>query len=81
MATHVSALFVGLVTNSTKILKATKAVHTFTLYCFECSEDLSNMAFLPIDMALFGQPIPIGEKGRFNWLGNNHDFLDNMDLK
>jgi hypothetical protein len=52
-----------------------KRVHSAISYCAECAEDFSNLAFLPIDLALFGQPIPIGDNNRFILFGNDTDFL------
>jgi len=55
-------------TNATKVVKIAKNVHVIASYCWETSEDLSNISFLPIDMILFGQPIPLGATNRFNLL-------------
>ena len=63
-------------TNATKVVNISKGVHSAAAFCFECVEDSTNLAFLPLDMALFGQPIPIGAPNRFNLLGNHTDFLD-----
>jgi hypothetical protein len=63
-------------TNASKIVKISKSVHSTAAFCFECVEDSTNLAFLPIDLALFGQPIPIGASNRFNLFGNHTDFLD-----
>jgi len=62
-------------TNATKIVNISKTVHSTAAFCFECVEDSTNLAFLPIDLVLFGQPIPVGATNRFNLLGHN-DFLD-----
>jgi len=63
-------------TNATKIVKISKSIHSTAAFCFECVEDLTNLAFLPLDLALFGQPIPIGKANRFNLFDNSSDFLD-----
>ena len=63
-------------TNATKFVKISKSVHSTAAFCFECIEDSSNLAFIPLDMALFGQPIPIGASNRFNLFSNHTDFLD-----
>lgn len=62
-------------TNATRIVNISKTVHSTAAFCFECAEDSTNLAFLPIDLVLFGQPIPVGASNRFNLLGHN-DFLD-----
>jgi hypothetical protein len=53
-------------TNGSKIGNISKSIHSTAAFCFECVEDSTNLAFLPIDLALFGQPIPIGASNRFN---------------
>lgn len=63
-------------TNATKIVNVAKRVHSTAAFCFECVEDSTNLAFVPLDFALFGQPIPIGASNRFNLFGNHSDFLD-----
>lgn len=63
-------------TNASKIVNISKTVHSTAAFVFECIEDSTNLAFIPIDMAVFGQPIPIGAENRFNLLGNSTDFLD-----
>lgn len=59
-----------------KIVNISKSVHSTAAFCFECVEDSTHLAFVPIDLALFGQPIPIGTSNRFNLFGNHTDFLD-----
>jgi len=63
-------------TNASKIVKISKSVHSTAAFCFECVEDSTNLAFLPIDLALFGQPIAIGGSNRFNLFDTHTDFLD-----
>lgn len=75
-ATYVSAPAVAICTNFTKIVKVSKRLHGGAAFIFECAEDISNLMFLPFDMALFGQQIPVGSTNRFNLFQNNTDFLD-----
>lgn len=63
-------------TNASKIVNISKRVHSTASFIFECVEDTSNLPFLPLDMALFGQPIPVGAPNRFNLFVNCTDFLD-----
>lgn len=63
-------------TNASKLVKISKSIHSMAAFCFECMEDSTNLAFVGLDIALFGQPIPIGGSNRFNLFGNNTDFLD-----
>jgi hypothetical protein len=58
-------------TNASKIVNISKTVHSAAAFCFECVEDSTNLAFLPIDLALFGQPIPVGASNRFNFFDHN----------
>ena len=41
-------------TNASKIVNISKSVHSTAAFCFECVEDSTNLAFVPIDLALFG---------------------------
>lgn len=63
-------------TNASKIVKISKSVHSIAAFSFECIEDSTNLAFVPLDLALFGQPIPVGKPNRFNLFSNHTDFLD-----
>ena len=44
-------------TKATKFVGATKTMHSTSAYCFECVEDSTNLASLPLNLALFGQPM------------------------
>lgn len=63
-------------TNASKVVKVAKNVHSIAAFCFECVEDSTNLAFIPLDIILFGQPISIGASNRFNLFSNYSDFLD-----
>lgn len=63
-------------TNASKIVNISKSIHSTAAFCFESIEDSTNLAFLPIDLALFGQPIPIVASNPFNLFSNHSDFLD-----
>jgi hypothetical protein len=58
-------------TNASKLVKISKNIHSTAAFCFECVEDSTNLAFLPLDVALFGQPIPVGAQNRFNLFSNH----------
>jgi len=67
-AAHICAPAVAVLTNATKVVKACKIVYTTTGYIIEACEDVGTLMFLPVDFALFGQPIPTGKSKRFtNW--------------
>ena len=74
-AVYIASPAVVVFTNSSNIVNISRRVHSIAAFCFECVEDSTNLSFLPIDIALFGQPIPIGSRDRFNLL-NHTDFLD-----
>lgn len=74
-AIYVCTPAVVVFTNETRVIGWSKRAHTVSAYVFECMEDTTNLAFLPIDMVLFGQPIPMGDENRFNLLGNSSDFF------
>ena len=57
---------VTLLTNSSRIINVTTRLHSVISFGTECLEDGGNLLFLPLDMALFGQPIPVGDPDRFN---------------
>ena len=42
----------------------------------ECSEDIGCAYMFPLDLILFGQPIPVGEQGRL--MGSTLDILDDL---
>ena len=67
---------VAVFTNASKIVKISKSIHSIAAFYFECVEDSTNLAFIAIDLALFGQPILIGGSNRFNLFANHTDFLD-----
>ena len=68
-------LVVTLLTNSSQIINVTTRLHSIISFGAECFEDGGNLMFLPLDMTLFGQPIPVGDPDRFNIMTNFTDFL------
>ena len=52
--------------------------HSCIAFGLECVEDGANLASIPIDLALFGQPIPIGNDNRFDLFGNGFDAIKNV---
>ena len=79
LSAYICAPAITVITNSTKIVKVCKRVHTTVSYVGEAGEDMSNLSFLPLDMLIFGQPIPIDKKGRFDLLGDS-DPLEFFEL-
>ena len=64
-ASYVCAPAMAVITNATKVVKSCKLVYTSVGYVFEAIEDASQVPFLPIDIIVFGQPIPANKAGRF----------------
>jgi hypothetical protein len=67
--TWAGAPLIPLITNSTKVIKIANMTHTCISFVAETCEDCTNLAWLPLDMALVGQPIAMGLSGRFNLMG------------
>lgn len=67
-ALHICAPAIAVITNATKVVKTCKIVYTTTGYIIEAFEDAGTLGLLPLDFALFGQPIPTGTSKRYsNW--------------
>jgi len=66
LLTWMGTPLVPLITNSTKIIKIANATHTCITFIAETCEDCTNLAWLPFDMILVGQPVPMGNSGRYN---------------
>lgn len=76
--TYIITPVVPFVTNSTKIIKAANMTHTAITYIAETCEDCTNLAWLPLDLLLCGQAIPIGEAGRYNLMEGDWSLFDNI---
>jgi hypothetical protein len=79
-ATYVCAPAVAVITNATRVVKSCKLVYTGIGYAMETVEDASQVPFLPLDLALFGQPIPANKDGRFSSWSNITDIIDNLPV-
>lgn len=77
-ATYICAPAVAVITNATRVVKSCKVVYTSVGYVMEAVEDASHVPFLPLDFALFGQPIPANKDGRFSSWSNITDIIDNL---
>ena len=71
---------VAVITNATRVVKACKLVYTGVGYVIEAVEDASHVTFLPLDLVLFGQPIPANKDGRFSSWSNITDIIDNLPV-
>jgi len=54
---------------SRRAIKWAKLIHSNTGFILECIEDTSNISYLPLDLILFGQVIPVGQSRRFDLFG------------
>ena len=79
-ATYVCALAVAVITNATRVVKSCKLVYTSVGYVMEAVEDASHVPFLPLDLVLFGQPVPANKDGRFSSWSNITDLIDNLPV-
>jgi hypothetical protein len=61
-------------------VKSCKLVYTSVGYVMEAIEDASQVPFLPLDLALFGQPIPANKDSRFSSWSNITDIIDNLPV-
>lgn len=66
---------VPLITNSTKIIKIANATHTAITFIAEACEDCTNAMWLPLDLILTGQLVPIGEAGRYNLMSGDESLF------
>lgn len=78
--TYVCAPALAVITNATKVVNASKAVYTTIGYIGEALEDIGTLWCLPIDLALFGQPIPTGESSRFSQIDKFEDVIKNLPV-
>lgn len=79
-ATYICAPAVAVITNVTRVVKACKLVYTSVGSIMEAVEDASHVSFLPIDLLIFGQPIPANKDGRFSSWSNITDIIDNLPV-
>lgn len=77
-ATYSCAPAVAVITNAKKGFKACKVVYTTLGFVAEAIEYASHVAFVPIDLAIFGQPIPANTEGRFSSWSNVTDLIDEL---
>lgn len=77
-ATYICAPAVTVITNATRVVKSCKVVYTTVGYAMEAVEDASHIPFLPFDLALFGQPVPANNDGRFSSWSNITNIIQNL---
>ena len=77
-AIYICAPAVAVITNATRVVKSCKVVYTSVGYVMEAVEDASHIPFLPLDIVLFGQPVPATTDGRFSSWSNITDIIDNL---
>ena len=77
-ASYICAPAVAVITNATRVVKSCQIIYTGVGYIMEAVEDASHIPFLPLDLALFGQPVPANQDGRFSSWSNITDLIDNL---
>ena len=77
-ASYICAPAVAVITNATRVIKSCKVVYTSVGYVMEAAEDASHIPFLPLDLALFGQPVPANKDYRYSSWSNITDIIDNL---
>lgn len=77
-ASYICAPAVAVLTNATKVVKCCKVVYTTIGYVAEALEDASQVPFLPIDLVVFGQPVPANTEGRFSSWSNITDLINTL---
>ena len=77
-ASYICAPAVAVITNATRVMKSCKVVYTSVGYVMEAVEDASHVPFLPLDLALFGQPVPANKDSRYSSWSNITDIIDNL---
>ena len=78
ISAYVCAPILAVITNATRVVKSCKVVYTTIGYVMEATEDASHIPFLPLYLALFGQPIPANKEGRFSSWSNITDIIDSL---
>ena len=73
---YVAAPAIAVITNSTRVVKTCKVIYTTIGYVLEACEDASQVTFLPLDLLLFGQPIPANKGGRYSSWSDMKDLID-----
>jgi hypothetical protein len=76
-AGYVLSPLVCVLTNVSYVVNGAKRVHSICGFVFECLEDSANLSYLPIDLFLFGQPVTIKDKHRFDFFDKFSNIFDN----
>ena len=79
-ASYICAPAVAVITNATRVVRSCKVIYTSIGYIAEAVEDASHVPFLPIDLVVFGQPIPANPEGRFSSWSNITDLLGELPV-
>lgn len=79
-AIHVCAPAVAVITNATSVIKTCKVIYTSVGYIMVAAEDLSHVSFLPLNLALFGEPILANKDGSFSFWSNITNVIHNLPV-
>lgn len=75
-ASYICAPAIAIITNATKVVRTSKLFYTTIGYVAEALEEASHVPFLPIDVLLFGQPVPANIEKRFSSWSNMTDLIN-----
>lgn len=76
--TYTCAPAIAVLTNATRVIRVCKNVQNVVGWGLEAAEDIGTLVFLPVDLALFGQPIPTGESNRFSEWDRIEDIISEL---
>ena len=80
-ATYICAPAVTVITKATSVVKSCKVIYNNVGYVMEALEDTSQLSFLPLDLALFGQLIPANTDAyRFSSWSNITDIIGDLPV-
>ena len=61
-----------LLTNSTEVVGVAIRINSIVSFAAECLEDGGNLIFLPINMLIFGRPIPVDDPDHLNLMNDQY---------
>lgn len=63
---YVCSPAIAVLTKATRVIRCCKIVFNVVGWGIEAAEDIGTLVFAPVDLVLFGQPIPTGKSNRFS---------------
>ena len=75
---HIGLGSLTLITNSTKIIKYTKKVHSVTSCIYRCAHDCSEVPVIALDFLVFGEYVPSCLKDGYQLFNVSSDALESI---